>query len=73
MKFLGLDQRRIQAIFIGDDLTDEEGFRVLRDSGIGIIVGKPNRETLAKYYLSNPTEVRKFLETVIYALKSGAK
>ena len=73
MKFLGLDQRRIQAIFIGDDLTDEEGFRVLRDSGIGIIVGKPNRETLAKYYLSNPTEVRKFLKTVIYALKSSAK
>ncbi len=73
MRSLGLDRSGVQAIFIGDDLTDEEGFRVLQDRGIGIIVGKPIRETLARYCLSDPTEVRMFLETVIVALKGGAK
>lgn len=48
------------AIYVGDDATDEPAFHALRD-GITICVGAP-RPTFAQYRLSNPDQVRQFLE-----------
>ncbi|KAK4740864.1 hypothetical protein SAY87_024452 [Trapa incisa] len=48
-------------VYIGDDRTDEDAFKVLRDrdrgQGIGIIVSKVPKETAAAYSLQEPSEV----------------
>ena len=48
-----------QVIYIGDGKTDEDAFRAL-PQGITIRVGK-SKHSLAKYYLNNTKEVKKFL------------
>lgn len=49
-------------IFIGDDVTDEEGFAAARElGGAGILVGAP-RETLAAFSLEQVAAVRHYLE-----------
>jgi trehalose 6-phosphate phosphatase len=48
-------------IYVGDDTTDEDAFRELRDSGVGIFVGASPPQTLARYALRNPGEVEAFL------------
>lgn len=52
-------------IYIGDDLTDEDAFRAIKEIGIGIVVGEENRETLANYVLKDPQEVHHFLKRLI--------
>ncbi|MBI4563511.1 MAG: trehalose-phosphatase [Planctomycetes bacterium] len=51
----------VLAVYIGDDLTDEDAFRALADRGIGIIVREEPRRTEARYALENPEEVGRFL------------
>jgi trehalose-phosphatase len=53
-------------IYVGDDLTDEPPFSVLR-AGITVLVG-PLRRTKARYHLQNTTEVRLFLQRLEAAL-----
>lgn len=49
-------------LFIGDDVTDEEGFAAAaRLGGVGILVGPP-RETLAAFSLEQVAAVRHYLE-----------
>ncbi|MFH1201518.1 MAG: trehalose-phosphatase [Candidatus Omnitrophota bacterium] len=50
-------------IYIGDDATDEDAFKVLKNKGLTIFVGEP-KETYARYYLRNPEEVKEFLTRV---------
>ncbi|MGC9325753.1 MAG: trehalose-phosphatase [Desulfomonilia bacterium] len=51
------------SVYIGDDDTDEDAFRVIRDRGIGIKVGVPSRDTAARGFLHDIPEVKVFLET----------
>lgn len=55
---------RIMPVYIGDDLTDEDAFQVLRNKGLTIFVGKP-KSTKACSYLKDSQEVEKFLELVL--------
>jgi trehalose-phosphatase len=48
-------------LYIGDDVTDEDAFRVLEDRGIGILVAEKGRASAARYRLNDPGEVRLFL------------
>jgi len=49
-------------IFVGDDLTDEDGMRAAIDlRGFGVIVGE-RCETLARYRLPSPERVHEWLE-----------
>jgi trehalose-phosphatase len=48
-------------IYVGDDVTDENAFRALKNKGLTIFVGKP-KKSYAKYYLRNTKEVSKFLK-----------
>ncbi|MFC1870264.1 trehalose-phosphatase [Chloroflexota bacterium] len=51
------------SIYFGDDLTDEAGFRVIEDYGMGIsvFVGEQNQHSTARYFLKSPAEVAAFL------------
>lgn len=48
-------------IYFGDDKTDEDAFRLLRDKGITVLVGHP-KKTNAQYYLNNVIEIGRFIE-----------
>ncbi|GJN33150.1 hypothetical protein PR202_gb21717 [Eleusine coracana subsp. coracana] len=54
-------------IYIGDDRTDEDAFKVLRNmgQGIGILVSKYPKETAASYSLREPAEVKEFLRKLV--------
>ena len=51
-------------IFIGDDRTDEDGFRALRGRGITIHVGR-SRRTAARYAVRSVPDVLAFLAGII--------
>lgn len=59
-------------VYIGDDRTDEDAFKVLRKrgQGFGILVSKTPKETNASYSLQEPSEVMYFLERLVKWKKS---
>jgi trehalose 6-phosphate phosphatase len=58
---LGLDASTHVAVYIGDDITDEDAFRALRRRGIGIAVGDLSLPTHATYRLEDADQVERFL------------
>lgn len=57
--------------FLGDDLTDEDGFRVLQDRGLSVLVRPEYRETRAKIWLQPPHELIAFLEQWLSNISSS--
>ena len=49
-------------VALGDDRTDEDIFKVIKNRGVSIFVGKPRTSSFARYYLCNVKEVKFFLE-----------
>ncbi len=47
--------------YLGDDTTDEDAFRALRDRGVGVVVGLAGPATQARFSLRDCDEVREFL------------
>ncbi|GKV25354.1 hypothetical protein SLEP1_g34805 [Rubroshorea leprosula] len=54
-------------VYIGDDRTDEDAFKILRDrgQGFGILVSKFPKDTNASYSLQEPDEVMDFLQRLV--------
>lgn len=71
LEALSLDEGHIVPIYVGDDLTDEDAFRVLAGRGIGVRVGLPAHPTRATYFLPDSGDVQRFLEELIVLLKPG--
>jgi len=68
LKFLKMETSL--PVYIGDDVTDEDAFKAIKKTGIGILVSDDNApQTLASYTLRDPEEVRKFLVRVISIYK----
>ena len=67
---LHLDEQDVLPLYIGDDLTDEDAFRALADSGVGIIVEQGFRFTSAHYRLNDPSEVKDFMHQLLQSLET---
>ena len=53
-------------IFAGDDVTDEDGFQVLRRiGGISILIGEAAPSSTADYYLDSPEQLYHWLEQLL--------
>ena len=63
LQTLGLDGDDVLPLYIGDDITDEDAFRELRDKGLGIVVRGARRSTFATLALANTDQVQTFLST----------
>ncbi|XP_061356220.1 probable trehalose-phosphate phosphatase G [Gastrolobium bilobum] len=57
----------VLAIYVGDDRTDEDAFKVLREvnKGCGILVSSAPKESNAVYSLRDPLEVMEFLKSLV--------
>jgi trehalose-phosphatase len=64
LETLGLDRQNVRPVYIGDDRTDEDAFRALHQSGIGILVSEQSQPAAASYSLKDPAEVERFLRAV---------
>ena len=73
LRMLKLDGPDALPVFLGDDRTDEDAFRVLRKNGIGILVAEAPRESHAAYLLHNVDEVRDFLQWLAGFLETRAE
>jgi len=60
-------------VYVGDDETDEDAFRVLGENGIGIRVGDDGRTTLARGILPSATAVPDFLSRWLEAQTAGVR
>jgi trehalose-phosphatase len=48
-------------IYLGDDQTDEDAFRVLKGQGVSVFIGPSGFSSEADFFLRNPDEVQEFL------------
>src|SRR5262249_49114260 len=60
-------------IYVGDDTTDDDAFRILVDRGLSILVGAASRPTSAHYYVEDPEEVYELLEHVLTCIVHSSK
>lgn len=60
-----LELHHHQLIYIGDDVTDEDAFRILESMGIGICVQESYRRTAARFVLHDIQEVESFLQALV--------
>jgi len=67
----GLKSGNVRPIYIGDDTTDEDAFRALKQTGVGILVSEQSQPTAASYSLKNPAEVERFVRILGARLSAG--
>ncbi|MBD3379609.1 MAG: trehalose-phosphatase [Candidatus Omnitrophica bacterium] len=65
LEAIKLDWKDANIIYIGDDVTDEFAFRMIRTRGTGIIVSDEEHVSAADFRLKDPEEVREFFEQAI--------
>jgi len=58
-------------IYCGDDLTDEAPFELLREQGITVLVGSPQRSSHAQYRVADPGELVTRLRELAQALETS--
>ena len=67
---MGLTGDAVLPIYVGDDETDEDAFRAIRNDGLGVVVRgeSDDRPTMARFALRDTGEARAFLELVADAV-----
>lgn len=57
-------------VYVGDDATDEDAFKALKNKGLTVFVGRP-KKSYAQYYLKDTKEVAKFLNDMLSYKNKG--
>ena len=67
LRMLGLEEREVYCLYIGDDRTDEDAFQVLSETGTGsgILVTTKRKDTAGRWTLKDPSEVAAFLYRLV--------
>jgi trehalose-phosphatase len=52
----------VPVAFLGDDLTDEDGFAAIKSRGLGVLVSGQSRQSLADLQITPPVELLDFLD-----------
>ncbi len=63
-KLFASRDKSVLPVYIGDDITDEDAFKAIKNKGLTIFVGKPKKSS-AQYYLKDHNEVQDFLERIL--------
>ena len=73
LEVLGLAGEDIVPVYLGDDETDEDAFAAIQERGVGVVVRGEgdDRPTSARYALSSPDEVRRFLAALAAAIREA--
>ncbi|MBI4688551.1 MAG: trehalose-phosphatase [Nitrospirae bacterium] len=62
----GIRKKEFLPVYAGDDLTDEDAFKVIDDyDGVSVFIGKANASSAARYYLRTCKEVNKFMKELL--------
>jgi trehalose-phosphatase len=68
---LDLAGPEVLPVYIGDDVTDEDAFRVLEKTGIGVRVGPSHEPTRAHYTLRDTAELETFFDHLLRRMPGG--
>ena len=65
MKTLSLDWKTHNIVYIGDDTTDEDAFRVIRGRGVGIIVSNGPGPSFADFFVHSVDETAELFSQIL--------
>jgi alpha,alpha-trehalase len=68
LDLLGLSGPEALPVYVGDDATDADAFRLLRRRGVGVLVARRGHLGTARYRLRDPAAVGRFLDRLSRAL-----
>lgn len=71
MRFLSIDPEQAVVAYIGDDTTDEDAFRAIAPSGIGVLVARSPHPTRASCRLDDSDAVERFLNRLADTLEAA--
>jgi alpha,alpha-trehalase len=70
MKALKIDLSLALPIYIGEDITDQDAFRFLENSGRGVLITCHRKHTQTPYQLEDNSQVQQLLYSLIHFFKS---
>lgn len=65
VQYLLRRHKKTLPVYLGDDVTDRDAFRAIKDRGVSVFVGKHGKAIKADYCLKSPREVERFIKKLI--------
>lgn len=65
LKALGYSWDEVAAVYIGDDTTDEDAFRMVKTRGLAVLVSEEERPSVADFTVDSPLALQKLFEKLI--------